>query len=145
MEINSYRYISIVKTILMFVLETTAQCFYFAVSMRYFDQFSGTLYNDFFKILIDTIAIFFVTKLLFYLPVYMIVHAIFKELFNTSNIKSSFIHVSTFIGVTLIISVIYPSFVYHSIFDLIALTGLSFLTSVLIQYPSGVKPMVKTN
>lgn len=145
METKNNSFIFFVKTILLFVLETSVQCFYFAISTRYFDQFSGTLYNDFFKMLIDTITIFSVIKLIFYLPGYIIIHAIFKELFNKPNIKSSFIHVSTFIAITLIISVIYPSFVYHSIFDLIVLTLLSFLTSVLILYPNWVKHKVKIN
>lgn len=57
METKSYIGV-VIKAILLFVLETTAQCFYFAVSIRYFDQFSGTLYNNFFKILIDTVNVF---------------------------------------------------------------------------------------
>jgi len=125
--------IILIKSTLIFLLETIVQCVYLSLAIRYFDKYSGTLYDDFPKILVDTLSVFFIIKAVFYLPVYLIVHKIFKNLIiRHTYTKSSFIHVITFVAVTLIISFIYPSYVYHSIVNLVILILLSFLTSIFI-------------
>jgi hypothetical protein len=114
----------IVYTIVLLVLETALQVIYYAIKIRYFNNFHEN--DNLAKVLADTLYVLGTFKLVFYLPVYLIFYIFTTE---SNKYRISVYHAELFFFIY-ICSIFLSPGILHGWIDILLLTVIAFLSSL---------------
>jgi hypothetical protein len=119
----------ILYTILLFLLETLLQSIYYSIKIKHFTPFNE--YNKIIEIFWDALYVIGSVKLVFFLPLYIVFYLTKNK---TSRLIISLYHAVVFFSIYMLIIFIFPV-VLRSYWDIIILTFIAFLSSLMINMP----------
>ena len=117
--------------VILFIVETFFHIVFYSIRIKYFDAYNH--YEKIDKILLDAMYVIGTVKLVFFLPLYLILYLIFIGQKNDlSIIKQSIYHTVCFLLIYTFLSFLLPGNVAGRIIDTIMLTVIAFITSFFL-------------
>jgi hypothetical protein len=114
--------------VVLFIVETFLQIVFYSIRLKYFDSYNQ--YEKMDKILLDGLYVIGTVKLVFFLPLYLILYLVFiGRKNNLSIIKQSIYHTVCFLLIYTFLSFLLPGNLAGRIIDTIILTVIAFITS----------------
>lgn len=119
----------VLYTILLFFLETFMQSIYYTIKIKYLTPLNE--HNKIIDIFWDALYVIGSVKLVFYLPLYII---FYLTKIRTNRLSISLYHALIFFSVYMLSIFILPG-VLRGYLDIIILTLIAFLSSLMINIP----------
>lgn len=119
----------VIYTCLLFLIETLSQILYYTLKIKYFNLFHK--YDNILEIFSDSTYVIGSFKIVFYLPIYLIFYLTNKE---RNKLFVSLYHALIFFCIYML-SIFFLPGVLRSFLDIVILTVISFISSLVVNMP----------